>query len=822
MNAQGKARESCGTHIPLLALALFCLIGIASPTTLSGCGYLNGAGGSFILNQTITNLTNTCLTVNASNIIINCNGFSITGGNASASYGIYSTMSNTTVKNCNIRDFETGIYYNTASGGLITNTSSVMVAGGNSYGVYLKTCANNTIQHSTISSGTNVALFLSAANTNILNNLTLSSTASTSLFLSNSGSNVLANSSLSSSYASGQIWHLSGNNNNFTNNVINGKASALGITLAGSGHTLINNTIMNATTLLAISASGSVLCLNNFSNTGTSIPTAYVSDTNGGNFYNCTYNGTNQGNIYGNVMNKSVFVYGTTASNIPSLYVGSNLNYTNVTSLGKFSCNFAGCQDNAPLTDLIPTFKSTFSNPQYDLINDNLTLSVSFGASTLGAMSSNVTYNGTTYSVDCTLTGNNYTCSKVVTPPAVTVITSMAINWSFALPLISYTNTTNNATDLYPSGLIYCGNLSNSTSLNISIRDIQTNAMIPTSIISMITTYTGSSKVSSFGSTNSSNLTLCILPNTTTFSTSNTILVTATGYYQNSLVDAFSVSGTQTNKTYYLLNTSNAYTTVLKVITSPNLLTNGVKISIYSYTAPSTYLLTSSCTTDAGGQCSIYLQTGIQQYVYNFTSGGQNYTFGPEILSCTGTTCYRTFTIGSAGSIPIALTGALSGACSYTNTTRIAQCTGTDTSSTLTSFTLVANPLGNQTPVCNTTSVGSSATIICTLPDVCGLYAITFYGNDGSGNTYSLSGATVTTSACSTTTGYGREGWIALLILFGTIALIGSYNIAVSMTLGAAGLFLGLLLGIIPFDMNLVIFVSIAIMGDILAYRSKV
>ena len=87
-----------------------------------------------------------------------------------------------------------------------------------------------------------------------------------------------------------------------------------------------------------------------------------MQDTNGSNSYNCTYDGKNQGNIYANVLNNSVIIYGTVASSITGYSIGTNINYTNTTSLGKFSCNFAGCADYAPLTLIgsIP-YPSSFS-----------------------------------------------------------------------------------------------------------------------------------------------------------------------------------------------------------------------------------------------------------------------------------------------------------------------------------------------------------------------------------------------------------------------------------------------------------------------------
>ncbi|MCX6770838.1 MAG: right-handed parallel beta-helix repeat-containing protein [Candidatus Micrarchaeota archaeon] len=94
-------------------------------------------------------------------------------------------------------------------------------------------------------------------------------------------------------------------------------------------------------------------CLNNFTNTSG----YYVQDLNGSNFYNCTYGGISQtqGNIWANVMNGSVAVTGMGLSSIAGLYIGdagAGVPYNNSTSGTKFTCNFQGCGDYAPLTQI--------------------------------------------------------------------------------------------------------------------------------------------------------------------------------------------------------------------------------------------------------------------------------------------------------------------------------------------------------------------------------------------------------------------------------------------------------------------------------------
>jgi hypothetical protein len=193
----------------------------------------------------------------------------------------------------------------------------------------------------------------------------------------------------------------------------------------GNGVTIRNNSIqmLNANGLAAINigtdytaggTSGNVICLNNFTTVG-NLP--YIRDMNGTNAYNCTFDGKNQGNAYANVLNGSVIAKGTVNSSISGLYIGTagaGVPYTNVSSLGKFACNFAGCQDNAPLTtdnvvdSCTPPVSGNWTLNLAD--NCNITSSVNLGANWLIYNGTGmVTYNNTTATIVMSAKGEKLT-----------------------------------------------------------------------------------------------------------------------------------------------------------------------------------------------------------------------------------------------------------------------------------------------------------------------------------------------------------------------------------------------------------------------------
>jgi hypothetical protein len=261
--------------------------------------------------------------------------------------------------------------------------------------------------------------------------------------LSGASSNTITNSQISGNNSTyGALWISStSTNNTIANSTINGLGATRAVTLQNgnnTGNLLINNTILNATTLLYldVNASSNTFCLNNFSSIGN--PTAYVNDTNGSNYYNCTYGGISQtqGNIYANVMNGSIIVKGTNNSSISEYYIGDcgAVPYSNTTSGGKFSCNFVGCGDYAPLTNATGVCSSCIysgtGNWTIELTdNCNITSSVNCGANYLIYNGTGtVTYNNSTAQIVITAKGEKLT--NITTPFYEKIITMLWKNYT--------------------------------------------------------------------------------------------------------------------------------------------------------------------------------------------------------------------------------------------------------------------------------------------------------------------------------------------------------------------------------------------------------
>ena len=388
------------------------------------CGQnLDTAGALYTMNASSSISGQNCFNVTAANITIDCQGFSIAGNNSSSTYGVISNQYNTTIRNCNISNFSVGIFFNTASDGLIRNTTASTTYpfawSNDGSGFYLLNAVRNSVINSTgisPSSGTGIYIYRGGY-TNITNS-TGSSASNSGIVLRGSYNVTISNTQITGKENTSGALRLSGtgtnNNNLIANNTINGLAGTYAITLmtgaVNVNNSFINNTILNATNLLYLDAgaSSNTFCLNNFTSIGS--PTTYVQDLNGTNSYNCTYGGIaqTQGNIYANVLNGSIGVYGTNNSSIAGLYIGTSgagVPYSNTTSGSKFSCNFVGCADYAPLTN-----------------QSALQCGVLSSASTIYTMTANASINGSTcftvtaanVTLDCagfSVTGNNSTAT---------------------------------------------------------------------------------------------------------------------------------------------------------------------------------------------------------------------------------------------------------------------------------------------------------------------------------------------------------------------------------------------------------------------------
>jgi hypothetical protein len=211
-----------------------------------------------------------------------------------------------------------------------------------------------TLTNTSGTSSTAAGIFIGGANDLTISNVTASSTSGDGLQEYGGMGNTISDSVLTS--VSGDGFDGTSNcqvtptitisDSTLTSASGNGFHEKTGCRDIVFGNT-ISSTSGNAISISA-TAYGNTFYWNNLSSTSG----AYVNDLNGGNFYNATTpSGSNEGNIYANVIDGTISVQGNvTSSGFPSLYIGMNGTgqpYSNANSGGKIN---GSAVDNAPLT----------------------------------------------------------------------------------------------------------------------------------------------------------------------------------------------------------------------------------------------------------------------------------------------------------------------------------------------------------------------------------------------------------------------------------------------------------------------------------------
>lgn len=317
---------------------------------ISAGGILADANTTYTLNQSVNCTTGNCFAINATNITLDCNGFSITGNNSTDSKGIYSNQSYTKIINCNILNFSNGIHIDSAQNANITNNTITLTyqtscsstngrcngisLGANysfvnsnqisasQFGITILNGVNNLIQFNSLTGSTNIIYFSSATHNIVQNNnvtaLALAITVQSSynntvknnrattsdyraLYLSSSSNNNVTGNYLQSSSTStsqGTLFLNSANSNIFTNNTINQTRTGSGespIRIGTGSHNIFQNNLIrtyatatNPAIYIAASQTNNTFFQNNI--------TAPVWINNLGT--NNYFNSTTQGNIY--------------------------------------------------------------------------------------------------------------------------------------------------------------------------------------------------------------------------------------------------------------------------------------------------------------------------------------------------------------------------------------------------------------------------------------------------------------------------------------------------------------------------------------------
>jgi parallel beta-helix repeat protein len=142
--------------VPLLTVLIGLLVlgviastpAAAAPVTVTDCTTID-TRGEYVLGADIDGSANaTCILITSSDVILDGDGHTITGSGAFDSVGVHvdgssgTRLSNVTVTNLTVTDWETGLYYDTSDDGIVRN---VTATANSDYGLNVESATNVTV-----------------------------------------------------------------------------------------------------------------------------------------------------------------------------------------------------------------------------------------------------------------------------------------------------------------------------------------------------------------------------------------------------------------------------------------------------------------------------------------------------------------------------------------------------------------------------------------------------------------------------------------------------------------------------------------------------
>jgi len=109
------------SQLVVLMTTLIMLLASINAVDINTCQNLTTANTYYLVTTDINSTTETCFNINAFNITLDCNKHTITG--TGGVIGITSNNPNTTIENCTITSFTTGLYLNNTTNGTIKYTT---------------------------------------------------------------------------------------------------------------------------------------------------------------------------------------------------------------------------------------------------------------------------------------------------------------------------------------------------------------------------------------------------------------------------------------------------------------------------------------------------------------------------------------------------------------------------------------------------------------------------------------------------------------------------------------------------------------------------
>lgn len=379
----------------LVILSLFYIPLVYSPD-LSACATLN-TSTTYTLTQNVET-TGDCFLANGNNIILNCQGFNVTGDGGATDDGFTTDNGdaiwrNVTVRGCTFQNFQNGVnYYRTNSSTLFNNTIRDSVVG-----LFINEASFNNISLNTIynisGNGGGISLTLRTSHNDFRNNTIYNVTVGISAPVDGTGSwpkvnLTILNNTIYNTTLYGGLLLESSNSSNISFNVIYNANGQYGIDLTYNSNILTGGSYRN------------IIYSNTIYNVSTGIRLNNAFDTNVS--ANSIYNNSAVGILVNNSERIRIYSHTTLENNT---FRGVNVdffsNYTNISSNTIRGHNYGITVQESSLYNNI-TLNTIFNNSVagIQLLNSNYTniTSNTLSNNTLyGLLISNGSYNNVSF-----------------------------------------------------------------------------------------------------------------------------------------------------------------------------------------------------------------------------------------------------------------------------------------------------------------------------------------------------------------------------------------------------------------------------------------
>lgn len=275
----------------IIFLIVFTLMFVSiSGVEFNSCQSL--ISGSYELNTSLTQSGSNCINITSSNIVLDCQGYSISGD--STNYGIFITGNNNIIRNCNIYNFSSGSFIFLTQNNTFVNNTFV---NNSQYGTFIGLSTNISFSNNSFFNNPN-GFFQSSSNSlsvtsNIFNN------NNNSIYNTNSNFSEYVSNTIESSTNFGVVFY-SAFNNTFTSNTVseNNGIGALYFDSSSNNTFSLNTITQNNDYNLIFSATSGQYSNLFFSNTLGNISKI---DSTDWSYWSNKFNSSTNGNTYYNI-----------------------------------------------------------------------------------------------------------------------------------------------------------------------------------------------------------------------------------------------------------------------------------------------------------------------------------------------------------------------------------------------------------------------------------------------------------------------------------------------------------------------------------------